>query len=177
MIRAVGHLRHLLMMSAAIGCGVVGLAWPQWAAELGAQGYYGYGYGRLDHFKCYEAKPEQKVERHEVLVQDQFGSKTVVVGRPRLLCNPAVKDEDPRHPVKRFPDDLNNPVDHLVCYEVLRAKGKEDRDRDDRDRDDRDHGRDRERREVSVENQFGLHQHLAVTESELLCLPSLKTLR
>lgn len=175
MIRSVGHLRHVLMMSAAIGCGVVGLAWPQWAAELRAQGYY--GHGRLDHFKCYEAKPEQKVERHEVLVQDQFESKTVVVGRPRLLCNPAVKDEDPRHPVKRFPDDLNNPVDHLVCYEVIRDKGKDKGKEDGGDREGREDGRDRERREVSVENQFGPHQPLAVKEPELVCLPSLKTLR
>lgn len=32
----------LIMVTLAIACGALAVMWPQWRAELGAQGYYGY---------------------------------------------------------------------------------------------------------------------------------------
>ncbi len=32
----------LIMVTLAVACGVLAVMWPQWRAELGAQGYYGY---------------------------------------------------------------------------------------------------------------------------------------
>jgi len=145
----------------------------------------------IDHYQCYEAKPEDKTERHEVVLEDQFGTRTVTLKRPRLICAPAVKnhveDADSDTPAV-FPDDLTNSIDHLVCYEIRESRGRHDDDDDDndndkrrsakdRDDDDDDDGDDNEDRdlEVSVENQFG-EQDLEVRKARLLCVPSLKTL-
>lgn len=32
----------LIMVTLAVACGALAVMWPQWRAELGAQGYYGY---------------------------------------------------------------------------------------------------------------------------------------
>jgi len=32
----------LIMVALAVACGTLAVMWPQWRAELGAQGYYGY---------------------------------------------------------------------------------------------------------------------------------------
>jgi len=32
----------LIMVTLAVACGTLAVMWPQWRAELGAQGYYGY---------------------------------------------------------------------------------------------------------------------------------------
>ena len=114
----------------------------------------------LDHFKCYQARPDEgeKNVRREVLLEDQFGKETVTVKDPQLICTPVVKNADPGKPVLKFPDDLRNPIDHLVCYSISEG--------------------DREgsgRREVTVDNQFG-KQPLEVAKPRLLCVPSLKTL-
>src|SRR5947208_15286513 len=39
----------------------------------------------LDHYKCDAAKPET-FPRRDVLVEDEFGVRTVTVGRPLLDC-------------------------------------------------------------------------------------------
>jgi len=159
---SVGRFSRLLVLSAAIGCFVLAITWPQWRADLRAQYHYGYGYGPtpLDHYKCYEAKPEEKVGRRDVHLQDQFEARATTVRRPRLICNPVVKDGT-------FPDQLSNPIAHLVCYEIVKG------DREGHERRKEGH----ERREVLVDNQFGNGQPLRVTEAELLCVPSFKTLR
>jgi len=84
----------------------------------------------LDHFQCYQVKPEDKVEFHRVVLQDQFGKSTVTLQRPSLICTPTVKDADPKKVVGKFPDDLINPIDHLVCYDLSKG-GHEGKDRDD----------------------------------------------
>jgi hypothetical protein len=113
----------------------------------------------LDHYQCYDAKPEEKAEQREVLLEDQFGSTKVTLNHPKLICAPAIKDVDAENPVGNFPDDLRNSIDHLVCYEIRERNGKGNRD---------------DRHEVLVDNQFG-EQHLTVKQPRLLCLPSLKT--
>lgn len=143
----------------------------------------------LDHFQCYQVKPEDKVQPHEVVLQDQFGKSTVTLKRPSLICAPTIKNADPNKPAGKFPDDLRNPIDHLVCYDIHESNGK---DIDDEDEDEskagskgkdvtsnRSHVEDDDRsadhrREVSVDNQFGV-QRLTVKKQDLLCVPSLKT--
>jgi len=118
----------------------------------------------LDHYKCYQAKPDEGGEntRHQVLLEDQFGKETVTVKDPQLICAPAIKNADPSKPVLKFPDDLRNPIDHLVCYSINEGDREGDREGS-------------EHREVSVDNQFG-KQPLEVAKPRLLCVPSLKTL-
>jgi hypothetical protein len=115
----------------------------------------------LDHYKCYQAEPDERGEnvRRTVLLEDQFGKVTVTVKDPELICAPVVKNADPGKPVLKFPDDLRNPIEHLVCYRINEGdkEGSEHRDR-----------------EVSVDNQFG-KQPLEVEKARLLCVPSIKT--
>jgi hypothetical protein len=118
----------------------------------------------LDHYKCYQAKPDEGGEnaRRQVLLEDQFGTETVTVKDPQLICTPAVKNADPTKPVLKFPDDLRNPLDHLVCYSISQRDKEGDREGS-------------ERLEVTVDNQFG-KQPLEVAKPRLLCVPSVKTL-
>ncbi len=113
----------------------------------------------LDHYQCYEAKPDYKIQKHEVILTDEFGMRTVKLTQPELICTPTVKDPDPSNPVGKFPDDLRNPIDHLVCYDISRGHkdGKMMKDLD-----------------VIVQNQFGEHQ-LDHKKPQLLCVPSLET--
>lgn len=45
----------------------------------------------LDHYLCYDVKPEKGFRQRKVDVKDQFGGQTYVVIAPRLLCVPATK--------------------------------------------------------------------------------------
>jgi hypothetical protein len=108
----------------------------------------------LDHYKCDAAKG-QPSPRRDVLVEDEFGVRTVTVGRPHLVCAPVGVQSDPHGSIGSFTDVVRNTIDRLVCYEI--------RDQD-------------ERREVLVGNEFGPEQPLTVTKPQLLCLPSLQTL-
>ncbi len=103
----------------------------------------------LDHFKCYPVKGFQG-EPIVVGLRDQFGAeKEVPVSViPVALCNPVIK----WHGGKEYP--VNNPQQHLVCYQIKSSiTGKE----------------------VVVSNQFGKQQKLTVGRSNLLCVPSSKT--
>ena len=123
----------------------------------------------VDHFQCYEVKPEDKVKSHRVVLQDQFGKSTVTLQRPWLICTPTVKDPNPKKLVGKYPGDLINPIDHLVCYDL--SKGGPDKG----DYDKKGHdGKDKDGIDVMVDNQFG-KQHLKVKEPQMLCVPSLKT--
>jgi len=139
----------------------------------------------IDHYLCYQAKPEEKVQPHEVVLQDQFGKRTVTLKRPRAICTPVVKDANPNKPVVgKFPEDLRNPIDHLTCYWIHERGGKDIKEGDD-DYEESDfgdnikeerHGKGNEDREVLMENQFG-KTPFTVKEPRLLCVPSLKTLQ
>ena len=50
--------------------------------------------GGLDHFKCYEVKPDDKFVPFDVVLRDQFESQVVTVVRPVMLCNPVAKCVD-----------------------------------------------------------------------------------
>lgn|GEM_PF-1510363 len=80
--------------------------------------------GVADHFKCYEAQGEPV----NVIVdlQDQFGEEPrVLVGKPKLFCNPVDKNGE----------GISHPTLHLTCYEI-EADNEEERN-------------------VIVKNQFG----------------------
>jgi hypothetical protein len=123
----------------------------------------------IDHYECYKAKPDDKFDRHNVRLEDQFGVRTVTVKDAQLICTPVVKNGE-------FPDDLRNTIDHLVCYDI-RAWDKEgDKEGDKEEGGKRGDKEGTERRDVLVDNQFGLRQPLTVARPQLLCVPSLKTL-
>jgi hypothetical protein len=128
----------------------------------------------IDHYKCYDAKPEEEFDRREVRLEDQFGAETVTVRRPQLICTPAVKNDDPANPVLKFPDALRNPIDHLVCYDLREKGGEGDEEKGRKDNKEKD-GKGTEGPEVLVDNQFG-QQSLTVKKPRLLCVPSLKKL-
>lgn len=115
----------------------------------------------LDHFKCYDVKPEESFLPFHVTLIDQFEEELVLVQRVVTLCNPVKKCIDADHNSATPPDctPVLNPDDHLVCYET-------------RDQSANPHF---ERREVIVSNQFGQEQRLTVLRrTNLICLPSLK---
>jgi hypothetical protein len=109
----------------------------------------------LDHFQCYEATALDNITARQVLVQDQFGSHTVTLKNPQLICTPSLTAQPPNTTVGTFPEDLRNPLDQFVCYRVQDA--------------------DASSVEVSLDNQFG-SQRLRVNKAKLLCVPSVKTL-
>lgn len=115
----------------------------------------------LDHFKCYDVRPEESFLPFYVTLVDQFERELVLVQRVTTLCNPVIKCIDDDHNSATPPNctQLLNPDDHLVCYET-------------RDQSAQPHF---ERREVVVSNQFGQEQRLTVfRRTNVLCLPSLK---
>lgn len=122
----------------------------------------------IDHYECYEARPDDKFDVPNVRLEDQFGVRTVTVKDARLICTPVVKNG-------KFPDDLRNTIDHLVCYNI-RAGDREGDKEGDKEGGKQGDKEGTERREVLVANQFGLLQPLTVARPQLLCVPSLKTL-
>lgn len=61
----------------------------------------------LDHFRCYEA--EGNPVNVTVNLEDQFGEEpNVMVGQPKLFCNPVDKNSE----------GIRNPTVHLTCYEI-----------------------------------------------------------
>lgn len=103
----------------------------------------------IEHFKCYRVKGA-RFRRNGVTIDDEFGSITVDIKRPRRLCVPAEKnDESP----------LNDAVSHLMCYEVRLASGSPPFAAAGR---------------LFVNNQFGDDEFDGFRPREL-CVPSLKT--
>ncbi len=103
----------------------------------------------VDHFKCYDVKVTKgtpKFEKRTVDLTDQFGSKTVEVKKPKMLCNPVEKTHD------GITTEIINEENHLLCYDVERLPLG-----------------------VFTNNQFGPLQ-LDVKEKNQLCVPSTKTL-
>jgi cysteine-rich repeat protein len=106
-----------------------------------------------DHFECYKVSVTSGAPKFVpvpgVTVQDQFGSMTVDVKKPKCLCTPVDKNgEDPTAP--------SHP-EHLMCYQVkqvdpvpfVKLTG------------------------IFVNNQFG-PETLDVKKPALLCVPALK---
>ena len=72
----------------------------------------------VDHYRCLKIKEQKKLvdgtrverfTRHQfVSVADQFGTRTLEVNQPRLLCAPASIDGAP----------IKNSAAHLMCYKV-----------------------------------------------------------
>ena len=115
----------------------------------------------LDHFKCYDVRPDEKFQPFSVILNDQFEKDhTVMVRQPVTLCNPVSKCVDDGDPATK-PDctRIMNPDDHLVCYDTNDDRGTAHF----------------ERRDVVVSNQFGKEQVLTVMRRKnLLCVPSVK---
>jgi hypothetical protein len=116
----------------------------------------------LDHYRCDAAipaarRPAPKAEnsRREVVVQDEFGERTVTVGRALLDCAPVgARPVEVQRPAGSIV--VRDTIDHLVCYEFRERQ---------------------EHRDVLVNNEFGPPpQPLTVTNPQLLCVPSLQTL-
>lgn len=66
-----------------------------------------------DHLLCHELVPQQTANR-SVRVQNQFGTRTLTVGRPLTLCAPARKSLPTEPPPGAPPTRL----DHYLCYDV-----------------------------------------------------------
>jgi len=107
----------------------------------------------VDHFECYKVKGTiGKAEFTPVLglpIEDQFGTMTVNVKKPKYLCNPVDKNgEDPSAPTH---------PGHLMCYQVKQV----------------DLVKFVKKVGVFVNNQFG-PETLDVKKPALLCVPALK---
>lgn len=101
---------------------------------------------KLDHFKCYEVFGEH--DGATVGLTDQFGKEpSLRAFEPRLLCNPTEKVH------KRRLTKIQNPMDHLVCYQLEGTRPLVDFS--------------------VVENQFA-GGTLRLDAADLLCLPSKK---
>jgi hypothetical protein len=100
----------------------------------------------LNHYWCYEAEGERV--RQRVTLDDQFGSDSVRVERPKLFCNP----------VEKTHGEVTVPIEeeqvHLTCYEI---KGPQRT----------------EATMFDVSNQLE-EDTFTVTAFELLCVPSEK---
>jgi cysteine-rich repeat protein len=108
----------------------------------------------LDHFQCYQAKEAPKTAKfpeHVVSLADQFETvDTVAVKHPRFICAPVDKNGE----------GIMDPTAHQTCYTI---------------RDDRSLLGRFQKREVIINNQFGL-QRLVVTRPNHLCLPASKAI-
>ncbi|HXU34029.1 MAG TPA: hypothetical protein VN851_25945 [Thermoanaerobaculia bacterium] len=97
-----------------------------------------------NHYRCYDVTASSGFTSRTVKLKDQFGGVSAVVVKPRLLCNPVVKNDEP----------LDDPNLHLVCYETAEAAA------------DLGHT-------VLTEDQFG-QLKLRVENPNLLCVPASK---
>lgn len=63
-----------------------------------------------NHYKCYDAfGPEVNIP---VLLQDQFGTRSMVATKPKLFCNPVEKTVNGIHYPIMYPEA------HLACFEL-----------------------------------------------------------
>jgi hypothetical protein len=132
----------------------------------------------LDHFKCYKAgggkdgnygnygdsgKSDGHSTKTVVTLKDQFGTSTVVVGAPSLLCNPVDKNGE----------GIVTPTAHLVGFKITPVSSKGDYSSTWSD--GSDHGSPSSKLYVEVKNQFGT-QTLKVGAAKLLLAPASKAL-
>jgi|GEM_PF-6591015 len=103
-----------------------------------------------DHFQCYRVEKGDRVKAERIVVKDQFGQSMIMLGKPKILCNPSSKI----HNGKEFP--IENKERHLVCYDIMRqsnAAGSRDK--------------------LEVSNQFG-YDDIYARRREMFCVPSYK---
>jgi len=131
---------------------------------------------RIDPYKCYRVKAKDHLPKRVVVVVDQFENKRTAVLKPFLLCNPSVRFEEPPPAAgttptagpspTRTPLTLKNPLDHLVCYKV------------------KDENKPTTQpkftvKKVKIRNEVipgtPVEESFDVLKSELVCLPSTKT--
>jgi hypothetical protein len=107
----------------------------------------------LNHFKCYRvAQRYTKFASRVVTLADQFETKTTIVQRPVLMCNPVDKNGE----------GIVDPAGHLTCYRIIDASGQAAF----------------APKGITVSDQF-TDQNLKVfrgtcRQASLLCVPSLK---
>jgi hypothetical protein len=97
----------------------------------------------VDHFLCYRAKHQRKLDNGsklprfakgaQVLIEDQFQTRRYDLKKITKLCSAVAKDEDPSTPstILAGPDkgapfaiqpaEIDNPDRHLVCYQAKLA--------------------------------------------------------
>ena len=119
----------------------------------------------LDHYKCYDVKGEAPKE--SATLQDQFDFavgpnhvEAVRVVDPVLLCNPTRKHHvlgfDAAGNISAISTGINHVDSHLVCYRIVEPEQLPHK--------------------LLIANQFGREQQIATRQSDMLCVPSFKTL-
>jgi hypothetical protein len=71
----------------------------------------------INHFKCYRVKVARGTPKFtpvQIDLTDQWETKTLIVERPKFLCNPVDKDGE----------GVVNPEGHLTCYRIKDAPGQ-----------------------------------------------------
>ena len=68
------------------------------------------------HLACYATKPN-KIQRRDIVINNQFGKQTLTVVKPDTLCVPTEKGVAPAPPQ---PSALG--IDHFRCYKAKPAK-------------------------------------------------------
>ncbi len=104
---------------------------------------------RVDHFKCYRAKPARgtRFVRRTVTVGDTFETKSTIVIKPAAFCTAADKNGE----------GLIDPTAALTCYKIKDASGQA-----------RFSARD-----TTMTNQFGTDVRTAA-KAQTLCVPSVR---
>jgi len=101
-----------------------------------------------EHFQCYNLEKGDRVKSKAITIADQFGKSEVVIGRPKMLCNPSSKT----HRGKNY--RIRNKERHLVCYDYV----KQNRVRP---------------QNLKINNQFAPDEVVS-TQREMFCVPSYK---
>ena len=101
-----------------------------------------------EHYQCYRLEKNTALKPETIIIQDQFGGTSAVLGRPRMLCNPSTK----KHKDKFF--NIQNKRRHLVCYDIVKQRPNRPKS-------------------VEISNQFE-YQNVIATKREMFCVPSYK---
>ena len=101
-----------------------------------------------EHFQCYKLEKGDRLKATPITIQDQFGKSEVVLGQPRMLCNPSSKV----HNRKEF--GILNKERHLVCYDYAKQSRVSPQD-------------------LKINNQFA-PDDVVSTRREMFCVPSSK---
>ena len=102
------------------------------------------------HLKCYSIEDKKKFKEQKLALDNQFGSQTIKLEKPKTLCLPASKgapNTDPGAP----PAGL----DHFKCYES-------------------DSGKPKVRRTVTLTDQFVTNDQVTTDDVEYVCTAASK---
>jgi len=103
---------------------------------------------RLDHFLCYPVNAASIAQT--VSMTDQFQTQDVTVEQPVLFCNPVAKT------IANKTTRIQNQAAHLLCYNIRLPQSTTSR-------------------QVPIQNQLETDT-FTLTTTEMLCVPSTKTL-